>query len=101
WLEEKRAFQLIDVRRPGEYDGGHAPTAVNAQLAELEKRVGRFDPQAVTAVICAGGYRSTAATSILARHGFHNLYNVTGGTGAWVEAGYPVEGAEGTSACQR
>src|SRR5262249_28224048 len=29
WLEEKRAFQLIDVRRPGEYDGGHAPTAVN------------------------------------------------------------------------
>lgn len=94
WLDEKREFQLIDVRRPSEYTGGHAPNAFNAQLAELVKRIGQFDPQAITAVICAGGYRSTAGTSILARHGFHSLYNVTGGTDAWVEAGYPVEGIE-------
>jgi glyoxylase-like metal-dependent hydrolase (beta-lactamase superfamily II)/rhodanese-related sulfurtransferase len=95
WLDEQREVQWMDVRRPGEYDGAHAPTAAGAQLAELEKRVGQFDPKATTAVICAGGYRSAAATSILARHGFDKLYNVTGGTGAWVEAGYPVAGATG------
>lgn len=91
WLEEKREFQLIDVRRPTEYEGGHAPSAVGEQLTSLEKRLERFDPQAETAVICAGGYRSSAATSILARHGFTHLYNVIGGTGAWVKAGYAVE----------
>jgi hypothetical protein len=27
------------------------------------------------------------------KHGFTNLINVTGGTGAWVKAGYDVEKA--------
>ncbi|MGH9902945.1 MAG: rhodanese-like domain-containing protein [Pyrinomonadaceae bacterium] len=40
--------------------------------------------------MCAGGYRSSAATSILAKRGFHQLSNVTGGTSAWVAAGFPV-----------
>ncbi|HWQ36481.1 MAG TPA: MBL fold metallo-hydrolase [Blastocatellia bacterium] len=92
-LDEKSDLQLIDVRRPGEYASGHAPGAISAQLAHLEKAVAQFDPQRRTAVICAGGYRSSAATSILARHGFHDLLNVTGGTAAWISAGYETEGA--------
>jgi len=44
-----------------------------------------------TAIICAGGYRSSAAASLLQKQGFSNLLNVSGGTGAWVSAGYPVE----------
>jgi rhodanese-related sulfurtransferase len=50
-----------------------------------------LDPSKPTAVICAGGYRSSAATSILESQGFSNLLNVTGGTSAWINAGYPVE----------
>jgi hydroxyacylglutathione hydrolase len=42
-------------------------------------------------VICAGGYRSSAAASLLEQHGFTKLLNVTGGTGAWISAGYPVD----------
>jgi len=42
-------------------------------------------------VICAGGYRSSAAASILQQYGFTDLRNVVGGTGAWVAAGLPVE----------
>jgi len=51
----------------------------------------RLDPQRPTAVICAGGYRSSAATGILERRGFKNLSNVVGGTSAWISADYPVE----------
>lgn len=98
-LDDGRDLQLIDVRRPGEYVNGHAPGAINAQLAQLEKSVAQFDPQRRTAVICAGGYRSSAATGILARHGFRDLLNVTGGTAAWISAGYETEGAAAT-ACQ-
>ena len=44
-----------------------------------------------TAVICQSGYRSTAGASILQRHGFREIYNIVGGTAAWIGAEYPVE----------
>ncbi|MFM8437330.1 MAG: rhodanese-like domain-containing protein, partial [Candidatus Kapaibacterium sp.] len=40
------------------------------------------------AVMCAAGARSTIACSVLARAGFTNLYNVSGGFDAWNAAGY-------------
>jgi hydroxyacylglutathione hydrolase len=100
-LEETADLQLIDVRRPGEYGAGHAPTAINAQLARLEKCADQFDPNRPTAVICQSGYRSSAAASVLARHGFKRLYNVVGGTTAWVNAGYAVESAGAVMDCSR
>jgi rhodanese-related sulfurtransferase len=100
-LDENADLQLIDVRRPGEYDNGHAPGAVNAQLARLEKCADQFDPNRPTAVICQSGYRSSAAASILARRGFKRLYNVVGGTTAWANAGYAVESAGATPNCAR
>jgi glyoxylase-like metal-dependent hydrolase (beta-lactamase superfamily II)/rhodanese-related sulfurtransferase len=86
-------LQIIDVRRPPEYQSGHVPHAHHAPLSTLQSTVANLalDSAKPTAVICAGGYRSSAATSILKQHGFKKLLNVTGGTGAWVNAGYPVE----------
>ncbi len=86
-------LQIVDVRRPGEYVNGHVPRALNAPLASLDKSLGPLplEKNKPTAVICAGGYRSSAAASLLQKQGFSNLLNVSGGTGAWVNAGYPVE----------
>jgi hydroxyacylglutathione hydrolase len=86
-------LQIVDVRRPGEYVNGHVPRALNAPLASLDKSLGPLPLQKdkLTAVICAGGYRSSAAASLLQKQGFSKLLNVSGGTGAWVNAGYPVE----------
>jgi hydroxyacylglutathione hydrolase len=85
--------QILDVRRPPEYESGHVPRAHAAPLLNLQQNISnlRVDPAKPTAVICAGGYRSSAATSILEQHGFTNLMNVTGGISAWIAAGYPVE----------
>jgi glyoxylase-like metal-dependent hydrolase (beta-lactamase superfamily II)/rhodanese-related sulfurtransferase len=86
-------MQIVDVRRPAEYVNGHVPHALNAPLASLDDSLGPLNLQKdkLTAVICAGGYRSSAAASMLQQLGFSNLLNVAGGTGAWVNAGYPVE----------
>jgi hydroxyacylglutathione hydrolase len=84
-------LQILDVRRPAEYVGGHVPRAVNAPLASLDKSPLPLEKDKLTAVICAGGYRSSAAASLLQQKGFSNLLNVSGGTGAWINAGYPVE----------
>ena len=83
----------MDVRRPPEYASGHVPHAVHASLSSLQKTFASLglDATKPTAVICAGGYRSSAASSILEQHGFSNLLNVSGGTSAWIAAGYEVE----------
>jgi glyoxylase-like metal-dependent hydrolase (beta-lactamase superfamily II) len=95
-LKEQMAnddLQIVDVRRPSEYVSGHVPRALNAPLASLDKSLGPLPlkKDKLTAVICAGGYRSSAAASLLQQQGFSNLLNVSGGTGAWINAGYPVE----------
>ena len=84
---ENGDLQLIDVRRAGEYESGHAPRAVNLTLSDLEESVGKLDASRPTYVICQGGYRSSAGASILERKGFTELYNVSGGTAAWIKAG--------------
>ena len=100
-IEEHADLQIVDVRRPAEFNVGHAPGAVNLQLATLEENLGQLDPQRPTAVLCQSGYRSSAATSVLAQHGFNNLFNVVGGTTAWINADYPLEQPETVTTCSR
>ena len=93
-LDEQSDLQIVDVRRPAEYATGHIPGAVNAELAHLEEKAAELEPSRQTVVACAGGYRSSAAASILERRGFRDVLNLVGGTGAWVSGGHPVEGRE-------
>lgn len=92
-IESDKDLQVVDVRRDSEYVSGHAPRAVTAPLANLRQSLPNLslDPSRKTAVICAGGYRSSAATSIMQPLGFTDLLNVTGGTSAWIKAGYEAE----------
>jgi hydroxyacylglutathione hydrolase len=84
-------LQVIDVRRAAEYKAGHVPGAVNTPLSELEERVGQVERKGRAAVICASGYRSSIAASLMERRGWSGLFNVVGGTQAWVAAGNDVE----------
>ncbi|MBV8517333.1 MAG: MBL fold metallo-hydrolase [Acidobacteria bacterium] len=85
--------RVLDVRRRGEYASGHVPGAVNVPLDVLEDELDALaiDRDEPLAIICAGGYRSSAAASLLRRHAFASLVNVSGGTTAWVSAGLKTE----------
>jgi len=89
-LAREAAVQVLDVRRPAEYAAGHLPGAVNVPLDRLAAGDVPLDASRPIAVVCAGGYRSSAAGSLLQRRGLGNLLNVVGGTSAWVQAGYEV-----------
>ena len=72
---------IVDVRRETEFGEGHIKNAVNLPLSEMTDvaQIANFDDEQNLYVHCAGGYRSVIASSLLKRHGYHNLRNVIGG----------------------
>lgn len=86
-------LQVIDVRKPAEFENGHVKGAENIPLQELINplHMAQIDDEANLYVHCAGGYRSVIACSLMKREGFHNLRNVLGGFGRIKETdGMPV-----------
>jgi hydroxyacylglutathione hydrolase len=82
-IGDGRVGQLVDVRRPGEWNAGHIADAVSIPLHELASRTGELDRSRAVTVICASGYRSSIATSLLQPRGFTRATNVAGGMNAW------------------
>lgn len=91
--ETEKYLQFIDVRNPAEYTSGHAVGTKNLPLNKLSRELDALDPNAPTYVICQSGYRSSLGASILENAGFQKVYNVTGGTKAWLDAGLDSEAA--------
>ena len=83
-IEEGSVDQVVDVRRIGEWNSGHISKATHIPLNTLAKEVvAKLNPDKKTAAICAGGYRSSMATSILEQLGYTRISNVIGGMNAW------------------
>jgi hydroxyacylglutathione hydrolase len=86
-------LEVIDVRKPAEFDAAHVRGAVNVPLDTLidPVHVAMIDDESNLYVHCAGGYRSVIAASLLKRHGYHNLRNVLGGFAKMkLEKGIPM-----------
>ena len=67
---------LLDVRKAGEYAGGHLDRAVNIPLAELPGRTDELNTERTYYLHCGSGYRSTIAGSLLKSRGFDHVVNV-------------------------
>ncbi len=87
----KEGVQFVDVRRVQEYAAGHAPNTVNFPLDILSREIDKLNPDKPTYVICQSGYRSSLGTSVLENAGFTKIFNVTGGTKAWIDGGLETE----------
>lgn len=74
-------MEIIDVRKPDEYEAGHVKGAVNIPLDTFKDTLtlAQIDDDNNLYLHCAGGYRSVIAASLLKRQNFHNLRNVLGG----------------------
>ena len=81
----REPLTIVDVRTAREWQGGHIETATHVPIGDVPARAGTLPREAPIATICAGGYRSSIAASLLARAGVENLVNVTGGMGAYAK----------------
>ena len=88
--DEQPDLLVVDVREPFEWDEGHVDGAVHLPMNEAVRRIAELPADRPKAVLCAGGLRSSLVISALARQGLTGWYNVAGGMGAWVRAGYAV-----------
>lgn len=82
---------VIDVRQATEYAAAHVPGALHLGCGDLPGRLAELPRDRPIATICASGYRSSVAASLLQQAGFDDVTWVAAGLGAWRAAGLPVE----------
>ena len=88
-MKSDSSVLLIDVRTPPEYAAVHAEGAVNMPLDGLtDEKVRAAAAGRKVFFICKSGGRSSRTCSQFERI-LGEVWNVTGGTDAWVEAGLP------------
>lgn len=82
---------VIDVREPHEYTGGHVPNAALIPVNSVYARRAELPHDQDVIFVCAVGQRSALAAEMAAAAGLTRIFNLDGGTEAWVNAGEPVE----------
>ena len=83
---------VVDVREPGEYGAGHIIGAKNVPLARIGAAGGELKRKDRPVIVyCQGGERAPKAAALLRKQGFGSVVNLSGGIGAWQQAGLPVE----------
>lgn len=71
----KNGAQIVDVRTPAEFRGGHIEGAQNIPLQALGQHLGKLDKNKPVITCCASGMRSASAKNILKKSGFAEVYN--------------------------
>ena len=89
-IDKKNEIAILDVRRENEWNEGHIEGAIRIYLGHLPEQLHKLPRDIPIALICKTGNRSSFGSSILLRCGFDKVYNVLGGTTAWVKAGFQL-----------
>jgi rhodanese-related sulfurtransferase len=90
-VEGNPRVRLMDVRTPGEFEGGHIAGSYNVPLDTLGEHAAELrevgDP---VVLVCRGGNRARQAEQVLRGSGMSRLHVLEGGVTAWQAAGYAL-----------
>src|SRR5436309_6018699 len=89
-LLEAGEVELIDVRRPHEWEAGRIPGARRVEVNDLPAEAGKLDRGRPIVLYCRSGSRSELAADGLRAGGF-DVQALAGGIAAWAEQGRPLE----------
>lgn len=103
-LIEKGNVFVLDVRTPAEFNQSHIEGAILIPVSNafgsnlspdnlLKARTNEVPKNKKVLVYCRTGRRSIEASAVLANAGYQ-VYNMEGGIGSWIDAGYPVVSPE-------
>ncbi|MEH7115806.1 rhodanese-like domain-containing protein [Neobacillus vireti] len=78
-----RKAQLIDVREPNEFEGGHILGARNIPMSQMKMRMKEIRQDLPVYLYCQSGMRSGRAAQFLYRRGYKDLTQLQGGFKKW------------------
>ena len=84
-IKEDSTVQLVDVRRPIEYDSGHIYNAIVINVLDsafIENAIAQLDKSKPVAVYCRSGKRSKDAAAKLSKAGY-KVYELDNGYLGW------------------
>lgn len=84
-LMEQENTEIIDVRSPMELAEGSIPghKMINMFDPGFMNSISQLDKDKTYLVYCRSGNRSSTACGVMSNLGFKNIYNLSGGIGAW------------------
>lgn len=82
--------QIVDLRGASEYKSGHIKGTENLFVGTLEKNLDKIKKDQQVVIHCQSGDRATIGYSILAKHGFKNVKNYSGGMNEWSQSANEV-----------
>ena len=74
---------VVDVREKWELGVASIPDVLHIPMNDIPARLGELDKHQEIVVMCRSGGRSMQVAQFLARNGFENVANLTGGILAW------------------
>ena len=85
--------QLIDVRTPKEFKGGHIQNAQNINFlsSTFTEKIKKLDKNKPLIVYCRSGKRSAKSIRKLFEAGFTEIYDLEGGIIKWKQKGYKTK----------
>jgi glyoxylase-like metal-dependent hydrolase (beta-lactamase superfamily II) len=82
-LGSARPPVVVDVRTPAERKGPAIAGSAHVPLQQLKRRTGELPRGADLVMVCASGFRSCIAASLLECEGFGVVADLAGGMAAW------------------
>lgn len=82
--------QLVDVRRPYEWEAGHVAGARNVEMNDLSAAAESIERDRPVVLYCRRGNRSAMAADAFRSAGY-DAFHIAGGIEGWVEDGLPLE----------
>ena len=84
-MTESEKPVLLDVRTPPEVAAGYLPGAILIPMDQIERRLEEIPrPEGRPLLVyCEAGVRSAAVCEFLAKEGWEDLCNLSGGISSW------------------
>jgi rhodanese-related sulfurtransferase len=84
---------VVDVRLPSEWMALRIGNVLNIPINKMFTDSKRLSKDMPVLTVCNSAYRSSMGASVLLKQGFKEVFNMEGGSEAWIAAGLPTLGA--------
>jgi glyoxylase-like metal-dependent hydrolase (beta-lactamase superfamily II)/rhodanese-related sulfurtransferase len=97
-IQDGTAPIVVDVRLPSEWMGLRIGNVLNIPINKMFTDSKRLSKDMPVLTVCNSAYRSSMGAAVLLKLGFKNVFNMEGGSEAWIAAGLPTLSSTGPAA---